>query len=272
MNALLPRIHPVTTRRAPVSAESLARLESACGRLPSGYRDFMAELGVGTLTTWVRVHSPGRIAAEQDEWRARIGADWFWSDDGGTGLDQRRALECVRFADTLGGDELIAHPDDPDSMFVLPRNDERVWRAGTGLAEALTWLHESGRLTAPLALWYFEPWVSWARLDAAGTGAEHDAIVAAVEGLGLVERRADAGEEEDGPFTTLLLPAIGGLLTVHDASSVALFCDPSAEPRLLAKLEKALVGVGCAVGPLREEPAPSSAWLDPGGRSGGGDG
>ena len=62
MEELLARIHPVTTRRAPVSTESLARFEAAWGRLPSGYRELMAELGVGTLTGWVRVYSPERIA------------------------------------------------------------------------------------------------------------------------------------------------------------------------------------------------------------------
>lgn len=264
MEELLARIHPVTTRRAPVSTESLARFEAAWGRLPSGYRELMAELGVGTLTCWVRVYSPERIAAERDEWRARIGEYWFWSDDGDTGLDQSPALGCTCFADTIGGDELIAHPDDPDSLFVLPRNHDQVMRAGADLAEALTWLHESGRLTAPLQLWYFEPWVSWTRLDAAGTGAEHDEIVAAVEGLGIVEHRADAGEEEeeeDGRFTTLLLPSIGGLLTLHDAGSLRLSCDPGADPRLLQKLQQALAGVGCTVGQPRREPAPSYPWL-----------
>ncbi|HBQ15621.1 MAG TPA: hypothetical protein DEF51_32355 [Myxococcales bacterium] len=72
MEELLARIHPVTTRRAPVSTESLARFEADWGRLPSGYRELMAELGVGTLTCWVRVYSPQRIAAERGRSPATI--------------------------------------------------------------------------------------------------------------------------------------------------------------------------------------------------------
>jgi hypothetical protein len=263
MQDVLNRIHPITTRPAPVSTESLDTLEAAWGRLPEGYREFLTALGVGTLTTWVRVQSPRRIEAEREEWREGIAEYWLWDDPSGTGLDQRRATECVRFADTMGGDQLIAHPDDPDALYLLPRHSDHVLQAGRGLGEALTWLHESGELTAPLELWYFEPWIAWLHLHAAGTGAEHDAIVAAIESTGMVRQRSDANEEEeeDGPFTTLLLPSIGGMLTVCEATGVALLCDLDADPRLLKGLERALAGVGCVVGQPEQEPAPSYSWL-----------
>jgi len=42
--------------------------------------------------------------------------------------------------------------------------------AGRGLGEAIEWLHLSGTLTAPLRLWYSEPWVERLRVQAVATG------------------------------------------------------------------------------------------------------
>jgi len=60
----------------------------------------------------VRVYPPGRVLGDLAGWRERIGAFWFWEPND-AGVDQARALESYCFADTLGGDELIAHPDAP---------------------------------------------------------------------------------------------------------------------------------------------------------------
>jgi hypothetical protein len=188
-----------------------------------------------------------------------------WHLDSADIVDQRRALECSCFVDTLGGDELIAHPGDPDACFVLPRHSNRVLQAGRGMGQALAWLHESGELTAPLGLWHFQPWVAWLHLHAGGSGAEHEAIVGAIESTELVRQRSDASEEEeeeDGPFTTLLLPSIGGVLTVSDASRINLLCDPDANPRSLNSVEAALSRVGCVVGQREPKPAPTYLGLE----------
>ncbi len=258
MDSWLDRIRPITTKRAPVSIEEVDAYEAAQGPLPSGYRSFMNRFGVGTVTNWVRVYPPARIASECEAWRERIFDYWFWESDG-TDMDHERALDCVCFGDTMGGDELIAHPQAPDEVYILPRNYEVVMRAGSSLEETLVWLHESGKLTAPLRSWYFEPWVERLGCRAEGTGAEHEEIVAAVQRTGLVDHREDASPEEaeeDGEVTTLLIPCVGGLMGIHDASDIMLVCDADADQDLLGKLIQALESSGCTTSELECVPAP----------------
>lgn len=59
--------------------------------------------------------------------------------------------------DTAEGDELIVHPDNPERVYVLPRDSEDIYLAGNGLPAAIEWLCSSGTLTEPFAERNFEP-------------------------------------------------------------------------------------------------------------------
>lgn len=120
---------------------------------PEGYRDYVARLGEGRLSGFIRIYPPWRIERELDAWRRRIAQYWFW-DGGPRLLPKERAVECVPIGDTLNGDELVFHPSRRDRLFVLPRDEEEVFEAGPDLLAAVDWMLNSGRLTddAPRAL------------------------------------------------------------------------------------------------------------------------
>ncbi len=75
-------------------------------------------------------------------------------------LSKEQALQSVIIGDTVDGDELIVHPDNPDRIYVLPRNSEDIYVAGDGLPAAIEWLCGSGTLTEAFSERNFEPFDS----------------------------------------------------------------------------------------------------------------
>lgn len=137
-------------------------------RLPAGYREFIARFGEGILGVYIRVYPPHRILEGDNsvvEWRKRIDEFWLW-DEGEAVLPKAKALECVIVADTMDGDEVVFHPSEPGRLYVLPRNEEKVYFAGDGLLPAIKWLMTSGTLTDSIDDQTFEPFDS----RAAGEG------------------------------------------------------------------------------------------------------
>jgi hypothetical protein len=124
---------------------------------PRNYREYVTTLGDGVLGgSFVRVYPPWRILRDLAEWRDRIRKYWFW-DKGRKLLPKERALESVIVGDTVGGDELIFHPGRPERLFVLPREKETVFEAGSDLLAAVEWMCGSGKLTRRFAERNFEP-------------------------------------------------------------------------------------------------------------------
>ena len=114
---------------------------------PAGYREYVTQLGEGVLGgTFVRVFPPWRVDKELAEWRHRINEFWFW-DEGKDVLPKARALECAIIGDTLQGDDLLFHPRHTDRLFVLPREEGKVYVAGADLLSAVDWMCGSGKLT-----------------------------------------------------------------------------------------------------------------------------
>jgi hypothetical protein len=98
------------------------------------------------------VYPPRRIQSGENnlaEWRQRIDQYWFW-DDGREVLTKERALQSVIIGDTLDGDELIAHPSNPERVYVLPRNSEDIYVAGDGLSAAIEWLETVSKPGLPV--------------------------------------------------------------------------------------------------------------------------
>jgi predicted DNA-binding WGR domain protein len=133
-------------------------LEAKLGiTMPEGYREYVKTLGEGILGgTFVRVYGPGTIAKEVIPWRKRIKQYWFW-DQGSAVLTKQRAVKSVIVGDTLQGDELIFHPEEPDRLLVLPRHKEKIFVAGSTLLEAVEWLCGSGKLTRRFKEREFKP-------------------------------------------------------------------------------------------------------------------
>jgi hypothetical protein len=109
--------------------------ERAIGtQLPAGYRTYVVERGVGTLSGTVRIYGPTTLATQVASWRARIEQHWFWGE---TPIDHAGALEGICIGDTVDGHEIISLPGDPDLLFLLPRGSERARKLGRGLGAAL---------------------------------------------------------------------------------------------------------------------------------------
>ena len=151
----LAKLH-VKAERQPVPQAALERLMvEAATSLPDGYREMMQTLGPGTLGAKVRVQGPETILRNAKAWRERIAQYWFWGD--GPLLSKAAAQGAFVIADTIDGDELVFLPTDPNTLLLLPREDEEVrLLSKTGLLPALTRLvtSESGRVPAKLT---YEP-------------------------------------------------------------------------------------------------------------------
>lgn len=157
----------ITVVGGPLVRSSAAEVDAAEAQLgvrfPTGYRDYVTQLGEGVLGgTYVRIYPPRRILGGPNnvlEWRQRIAQYWFW-DDGSDVLTRGMALQSVIIGDTMDGDELVVHPGNPERVLVLPRHSGSIHVAGNGLAEAIEWLCSSGTLTEPFDERNFEPFDS----------------------------------------------------------------------------------------------------------------
>lgn len=113
---------------------------------PAGYREYVCQLGEGTLGgKWVRIYPPWRIANELEIWKKRIKKYWFW-ETGEAILPKDRAVECVIIGDTVNGDELVFHPTRSNRLFVLSRDSDNIFEAGNDLLSAVDWMCSSDKL------------------------------------------------------------------------------------------------------------------------------
>jgi hypothetical protein len=136
-------VNPTLKTATSAAVEAAERKLKA--KFPTGYAEFVTQFGEGLYCTYMRVYPPGRIVKENPEFQQRIREYYFW-DKGAKVLAKERALESIRIADTLDGDELIFHPTRPDELFVLPRHADKVFAAGRTFDEALEWLCRFGKV------------------------------------------------------------------------------------------------------------------------------
>lgn len=157
----------VTIVGGPLVLQSPAEVDAAevqLGiRFPTGYREYVTRLGEGVLGgAYVRIYPPRRIMSGNNnvaEWRQRIDEYWHW-DDGQDVLTKEQVVGSVIIGDTVDGDELIVRPDNPERIYVLPRDSEAILIAGDGLPAAIEWLCSSGELAEAFAERNFEPFDS----------------------------------------------------------------------------------------------------------------
>ncbi|MFS2317125.1 SMI1/KNR4 family protein [Maricaulis sp. D1M11] len=169
----------------PVSEADLATAEAQLNlRFPTGYRAFVTKFGKGILGddhlnltyeemmqnpekydddentgSEIRVYTPADILDTADgveAWRERITKYWFWND-GADVLSKDKAVECVVFADTTVGDEIIFHPSQPDRIYVLPRDEATIYAVEGGLPGVIEWMFSSGTLYSSFTARCFKP-------------------------------------------------------------------------------------------------------------------
>ena len=152
----LDRIYLVSESLKAATPSEVADTAARLGlTFPDGYAEYVTELGEGWLSDDLQIWLPQEVEDQLPEYRRFFSEHFFWDED--SPLTPARAGEAVMLGHTLDGDSLVFHPDRPDDLFVLPRHDDQVYRIGPGLDAAIDWLCDSGVLTRPKTLRYFEP-------------------------------------------------------------------------------------------------------------------
>jgi hypothetical protein len=243
-------IYPVTNRLEPATADQVAAAEAVIGtRFPPGYAEFVTRFGDGSISNWVRVYPPDRVAEEHPEHRRRRDEYYFW-DDGDDILTREHVAASVLLADTYNGDEVIYHPAEPEGLFALPRDDGTIHPLGRTLAEAIDWLCSSGTLTGPIAFRSFEPSSEreQRRYEAESDGPSFEAVRDALLALRLHDRASDATEGDDKCFD-LFVREFGGSVTIVEGDGgaiVGLRIDTGAAGPKLERVVAALEQLGLA--------------------------
>ena len=211
------------SRVHPADREDVVAVESELGvSLPSGYAAYVQQLGEGALGHLVRVYPPQQVPGKTREWRERVQQFWFW-DTAQAGVAAEALQERgVLLADTFEGDELCFDPADPETLYVLPRDEDVAHRVESGFLAALEWML-SGGLNPWAEGWTFEAWAN--RVEASKTVPGRLAEAASsVEALGEHSHVVDLGDRR-----TFFLPSIQGRLSLYQfpdgTLSVDLSCD-----------------------------------------------
>ena len=230
------------SRVRPATDHGIAQAEAELGvRLPAGYAAYVERLGEGTLGHFVRVNEPAKLPGLTLEWRERIKEYWFWDTSEAGVAPESLQERGVVVADSFDGDELCFDPADPETLFVLPRDEDLVRRVGPGFIAAVDWML-SGALN---------PWVEGWTFEAPTHRAE---VRQTFPGLGLADAAraiADLGEHshvvELEHRKTFFLPAISGRLSLYqeddgEPTEADLTHDEAASPEAVDGVLAALRG------------------------------
>jgi len=136
---VLGTIYRISDKLDLATAEDVAIAEvSLKTQFPVGYREYVTTLGNGSLDSLVNVLMPARIvsdlAGERERW-AGDAPDFFDL----TPLPLPRLLESILLFTTFNGDDIVFHPDDSTTMYVLPRSEEQIYTLRGSLLDALEW-------------------------------------------------------------------------------------------------------------------------------------
>ena len=225
----------------PTPPDETSRAEAALGvRLPSGYAAYVERLGPGVLGHFVRVHEPARLPDLTVEWRQRITEYWFW-DTSEAGVS-REALQKsgVVVADTFDGDELCFDPADPETLFILPRDEDVARRVGPGFTAAVEWML-SGALNPWVEGWTFEASAERAEVRQTLDGRDLAHAAQAIAALGVHSHVVELEGRR-----TFFLPGIGARLSLYQEDEgvidVDLTHDATADPAAVAVVVAAVRG------------------------------
>jgi len=126
---------------------------------PQGYEEYVTTLGHGEYCGYLRVLLPQDVLAEyreyQETWR-----DYFFWEESPEVLTKKEAEETIAIAYTIDNDVVAFHPRNSAEIFVLPRNDDYIYKIGSNFYEAVDWLCDSGKLIEKSKTRFFVPW-SW---------------------------------------------------------------------------------------------------------------
>jgi hypothetical protein len=198
------------TQLQPAASERVSAAESELRvRMPSGYAAYVRQLGAGALGHFVRVFPPQQVPSRTLEWRERVQRYWFWDTvDAGVEAEALQQRGVV-LADSFDGDELCFDPGDPETLFVLPRDEDVAHRLGPGFFAAVEWML-SGQLNPWVEGWTFEAGAKRAEVSRVIPGRQLGETASAIEELGEHTHLVDLGHRR-----TFFLPSIEGRLSLY---------------------------------------------------------
>jgi hypothetical protein len=228
------------SRVRPATSDEVTGAESALGvDMPSGYAAFVQRLGEGALGHFVRVYVPAQLPRLTLDWRERVREYWFWDTQEAGVTPESLQERGVVVADSFDGDELCFDPAAPETLFVLPRDDEVAHRVGPGFLAAVDWML-SGGLNPWVEGWTFEAWGNRAEVRREfPSGLRLADAARAVEDLGEHSHLVDVGHRK-----TFFLPSIGGRLSLYQFEdgdlSMDLTYDEAAIPEAVTRISTAV--------------------------------
>lgn len=230
------------SRITPATSADIALAESALGiRLPRGYARFVRRVGGGSLGHFVGVLSPDQIVRSTEDWRTRVREYWFWDTEESGAERESLQQRGVVLASSFDGDELCFDPADPETLYVLPRNDDVAHRVGPGFLAALDWMLSGQQLNPWVEGWTFE--ANSHRAEEHPQFPEGTSLVDATQALTSLGLHSHLVQLADR--TTLFLPEISGRLSVAREAEglwVDFYYDDEAHPADVSRILDAVTG------------------------------
>jgi hypothetical protein len=139
-------VYLVTDKLDLISDSSIDELEKRLGvTMPHGYREFMTRLGEGYYCGYVYVVPPDSVESYADKWRSLDNKRFPWQEDI---LTPEQVNQSIEIASTLDGDSFAFIPNEPTKIYILPRQNNKIYLAGSNLEAALDWLFTSDVLVS----------------------------------------------------------------------------------------------------------------------------
>ena len=141
-----------------IEPAAIDELETRIGLpVPTGYRQLLTVLGVGTYCDLVTAFRPHDVIEQTESAQERWNAYFFW-ERGANILTKGQILNSTIIASTIDGDEMILCPESLDYIYVLPRHDDTIYRLDSSFSDPLDWRSDNGPVVTPPPFRYFEPW------------------------------------------------------------------------------------------------------------------
>jgi hypothetical protein len=159
----LDNIYVVSDKLAPVSQVQLDKARATLDtEFPPGFDEFMLKFGKGEYSGYLRPYDPDSIVSELSSNRESLATD-FWTE-GDLRLTDAERASLIPFADTIDGDMFAFLPKKPKQIFVLPRQNQELFKTGPTFIHLLNWVTDSGNIVERIDLRSFQPWNEHASL------------------------------------------------------------------------------------------------------------
>jgi hypothetical protein len=253
----LDNIYTVSEKRVPVSQEQLDKARVTLDtEFPPGFDEFMLKFGKGEYAGYLRPYDPDRIVSELSSNRENFVTD-YWTE-GKLRLNDAERASLIPFADTIDGDMFAFLPKKPKQIFVLPRQNQQLFKTGPTFVHLLNWVTDSGEIVERIDLKSFQPWNehSSLRMISPEHAYEVDEMEALFKTIGSADYRAKKPGSID--FFILKYGAHLSYLLMDDYQQFIVGFDSDSAAEFLPRLTLALAGKGFQITEHnRVDPLPS---------------